>query len=122
MVCEHGQARARRTLDRLSWPDGAAWFAPDEGQGARPPIPVERDPDRQRDALGRSFGASGLALEELWTRYLGVGGNARARELGSFLTGLTRLPSIERDLIAQALNENLDDLGLPRSAPYSCLY
>ncbi|MDP9884204.1 hypothetical protein J2W21_001714 [Sinomonas atrocyanea] len=85
----------------------------------RHPIPVETDPDRQQDALASAFAASGLTLGELWTRYLGVGGNAYEHRLESFLDGLTGLPSFERDLIAQALNENLDDLGLPRSVPYS---
>lgn len=123
MSSEHDEGPDSRTPDHLSWPEDRPRQPRDGRQGMdraqRHPIPVEADPDRQRDALASAFAASGLTVGELWTRYIGVGGNAHEHRLESFLDGLTSLPSFERDLIAQALNENLDDQGLPRSVPYS---
>ncbi|WP_222271178.1 hypothetical protein [Modestobacter marinus] len=69
-------------------------------------------------ATRAAFERSGLSPGQLWTRYLALGGIAGEGEVGAYLLGLTRLPAEERDLVAHAVNERLDELAPPR-APYS---
>ena len=60
------------------------------------------------------------AIEELWLRYFTLGGHAGQFEVEAYIHGAMALPSLQRDILAHALNERLDELhsGAPR-APYS---
>ncbi|MFC3300572.1 hypothetical protein FJV46_08765 [Arthrobacter agilis] len=69
--------------------------------------------------------ASSLSLREVHLHYLNSGGSADEFELDAYLHDLVNLPRDERDCIAQAVNELIDDLladglaGLPPRADYS---
>lgn len=68
--------------------------------------------------LHRAITSAGLPLEELWMRYFALGGDAGLVEVEAYLNGLMRLSSLQHDMLAQAINERLNELGPPR-APYS---
>ena len=51
-----------------------------------------------------------VTAEELWLHYYSIGGNLTAFELDAYLHGAYRLPVAERNAIAWALNELIDDL------------
>jgi hypothetical protein len=62
-----------------------------------------------------------LTVHELWLRYLALGGTGDAFDLDGYLQGLVPLETFQQDILAQALNEGLDDLyrahRIPLSAP-----
>ena len=62
--------------------------------------------------------AAGISLSELWLKYFGMSGDAGEYEVEAYLQGLLSLPPIQRDLLALAANELIDDLPRPR-APLS---
>ncbi len=51
-----------------------------------------------------------LTLQELWLRYLALGGNVDAFDVDGYLQGLLPLDSLEQDILAVALNERLDEV------------
>ena len=59
-----------------------------------------------------------LSYDALWIEYFAIGGNASVDDLRVWIEGNEPLPSFEYDVIAQALNEYLDDRGEPRHVPY----
>lgn len=59
-----------------------------------------------------------LSTEDLWLHYYSVGGNLKAFELGAYLHGMYPLPVGERNTIALALNELVDDLPGCRKAEF----
>ena len=64
--------------------------------------------------------AAGLGLEDVFTSYFGITGDADELEIQGYLTGLVMLPASQRDLLAQAINELLDSVGsLADGAHYS---
>ncbi|WP_104165728.1 hypothetical protein [Arthrobacter sp. SX1312] len=54
--------------------------------------------------------AAELTVQELWLHYFSIGGNVRAFELDAYLNGVYPLPVGDRNLVALALNELIDDL------------
>ncbi|MHA7174828.1 hypothetical protein ACX80B_17365 [Arthrobacter monumenti] len=60
-----------------------------------------------------------LTPEDLWLKYFSVGGDLGELELDAYLHGLYPLPAADRDLIALALNELIDDLPQCRRAASS---
>ena len=55
---------------------------------------------------------------ELWCHYVALGGNRSWAELVDYLAGTTAWTHLEHNVLAQALNEDLWDLGYPSLAPY----
>ena len=74
----------------------------------------------QRQRFAESLRHADLSFEELWLRYFTIGGHAGQFEVEAYIHGAMALPSLQRDILAHALNERLDELhsGAPR-APYS---
>ncbi|SDT57751.1 hypothetical protein SAMN04489743_3701 [Pseudarthrobacter equi] len=72
----------------------------------------------QRRRLRAAMKAADIPLSELWLKYFSLSGDAGEYEVEAYLQGLLSLPSIQRDLLALAANELIDDLPRPR-APYS---
>jgi len=67
-----------------------------------------------REALKRADITPG----DLWLNYFSIGGAVGEYEVQAYLQGLLSLPPLQRDLLACAANELIDDLPpLPR-APY----
>jgi hypothetical protein len=73
----------------------------------------------QRTALRSAFEHAGLSLEQLWMRYFALGGTADLMEIDAQLAGLSELPAGQRDMLAHAVNERLDELTYQRRVPYS---
>jgi len=62
--------------------------------------------------------ASGWSRRELWLACFALGANASPDELDRYLTGHVQPSVAEHNVIAQALNERLHDLGLDHPVPY----
>ncbi|WNG92864.1 hypothetical protein [Mycobacterium sp. ITM-2016-00318] len=75
-------------------------------------------PGDLRQRFNQAFEAADLTLDELWMRYFSLGGNAGHFELDAYLNGAIALPPLQHDILAQAINERLDEMAPPR-APYS---
>jgi len=75
--------------------------------------------EQQRSALRAAFELADLTLEQLWLRYFALGGSADLMDVDAHLSGLMPLPSTQRDMLAHAVNERLDELMAQRRAPYS---
>lgn len=50
-----------------------------------------------------------LSVQDLWLRYLALGGTGDAFDLDGYLQGLGLLDTFQQDVLAQALNEALED-------------
>lgn len=75
------------------------------------------EPDQRRQ-LRAALKAVGLTPGELWLNYFSIGGNVGEYEVEAYLQGLLSLPPVQRDLLAMAANELIEDV--PRLyAPYS---
>ncbi|WP_458779619.1 hypothetical protein [Arthrobacter sp. D3-16] len=72
----------------------------------------------QRRRLRSALKAADILVSELWLKYFGMSGDAGEYEVEAYLQGLLSLPPVQRDLLALAANELIDDLPRPR-APYS---
>ncbi|MGW4059449.1 PP2C family protein-serine/threonine phosphatase [Amycolatopsis sp. NPDC004747] len=73
----------------------------------------------QRRLVAACFARSDLTLEQLWMRYFALGGSLSLLELDAYLNGLVTLPRVDRDMVAHAVNERLDEMTGPARAPYS---
>jgi hypothetical protein len=72
----------------------------------------------QRRQLRDALKASDITPAELWLNYFSIGGSVGEYEVEAYLQGLLSLPETQRDLLAMAANELIDDIPRPR-APYS---
>ncbi len=75
--------------------------------------------EEQQRLLAACYARSRLTPEQLWMRYFALGGSQSLLELDAYLNGLTTLPRVDRDMLAHAVNERLDELAGPPRAPYS---
>ncbi len=75
--------------------------------------------ERQQDSIAAALRHAGLTTEELWIRYFALGGDAGLIEVDAYVHGLAGLPPLQRDVLAHAVNERLDELTPPRRADYS---
>ncbi len=50
-----------------------------------------------------------LTVQDLWLRYVALGGTCDAFDLDGYLQGLVPLETFQQDVLAQALNEALED-------------
>ena len=64
----------------------------------------------QRRRFAESLRHAGVSLEELWLRYFTLGGHAGQFEVEAYIHGAIALPALQRDILAHALNERLDEL------------
>ena len=90
----------------------AAAFGAQHGEG----------PDAQavhRTRLQHAQRLADLTLEQLWLRFFALGGDVGLVELEAYLTGLMPLPARQRDMLAHAVNERLDELLTAALVPYS---
>jgi hypothetical protein len=62
---------------------------------------------------------AGLTVQDLWLRYLALGGTGDVFELDGYLRGLMPLETFQQDVLAQALNEALDDAYRAHYVPLS---
>lgn len=60
----------------------------------------------------------GWTIPDLWVQYLAVGGGLDLFTLEAYLHGLAALPAGQQDVLANALNDRLDDLHQAEKIPY----
>jgi hypothetical protein len=72
----------------------------------------------QRRLLRAAIEAVDIQPGELWLKYFSLGGSTGEYEIEAYLQGLLSLPVIDRDLLAMAANELIDNIPRDR-APYS---
>ena len=51
-----------------------------------------------------------LTVQDLWLRYVALGGSSDAFEVDGYLQGLVPLETFQQDVLAQAVNEGLAEL------------
>lgn len=59
-----------------------------------------------------------MTITQLWVQYLSLGGGLDLFSIEAYLHGLTPLPAFQQDVLANALNERLDDLYRAARVPY----
>jgi len=57
-------------------------------------------------------------LSELWVQYLGLGGDVDLFSLEAFLHGMMPISVAQQDILATAINEQLEDLYQAAKVPY----
>ena len=72
----------------------------------------------QARLLRRAVEHAALGLQEVWMHYFSIGGNVGEMEVEAFLHHALPLPSLERDMLAHAVNELIDHRPV-LYAPYS---
>ena len=72
----------------------------------------------QHRSITRALKRAGLSGEELWLRYFGMGGSAGFLEIDAYVHGIGALSPLECDVLAQTINERLDELAVPERALY----
>ena len=50
-----------------------------------------------------------LSVQDLWLRYVALGGSGDAFDVDGYLQALSPLDTLQQDVLAQALNEALED-------------
>ncbi|RKS67948.1 hypothetical protein CLV35_3854 [Motilibacter peucedani] len=73
----------------------------------------------QRRALAAALARKAVTLSSVWLRYFSLGGEADELEVEGWLQGLVQLPAMQRDMLAQAVNERLDELAEALRVPSS---
>lgn len=81
--------------------------------------PSNTEPEHQLRMLRQAFDHVELTLDELWLRYFALGGTAGHLELEAYLEDLMPLAAMERDMLAIAVNERLDEISWPHRVPYA---
>ena len=74
----------------------------------------DRNEPEQRRRLRAAIKAADIPVSELWLKYFGLSGDAGEYEVEAYLQGLLSLPPVQRDLLALAANELIDELPRPR--------
>lgn len=69
--------------------------------------------------LRAGFSVSGLTLEDLWFGCLSVGESPGPGGLAAALAGRRELTDHQHDVVAQALNDRLIEMGLDHLVPYA---
>ncbi|WP_426226181.1 hypothetical protein [Pseudarthrobacter sp. DSP2-3-2b1] len=72
----------------------------------------------QSRLLRHAMTRSGITCGDLWLRYFSIGGNVGEYEVDAYMQSLLSLPPVQRDLIAHAANELIDEMAPPPHAPY----
>ncbi|WP_461169620.1 hypothetical protein [Arthrobacter sp. Z1-15] len=72
----------------------------------------------QRRRLRLALTQAGLGTSQLWMKYFSIGGEAGEYEVDAYLNGSLSLPPLQRDILAHAANELIDDLPPRLRAPY----
>jgi hypothetical protein len=75
------------------------------------------DEHEQRRALDVGYRRAELTLEQLWVRYFALGGVAGLVEVEAYLHGVMSLPLLQRNVLAHAVNERLDELTWRHRVP-----
>jgi hypothetical protein len=73
--------------------------------------------EQQRRYLREALQHARIGTADLWLHYFSIGGNVGEYEIDAHLQGAFPLPELQRDLLAHAANELIDELPPPPRAP-----
>jgi len=73
----------------------------------------------QLKGLRKALTNAGIPHEDLWLRYFSIGGMVGEYEVDAYLQSLHSLPPLQKDLLAHAANELIDELPARPRAPYT---
>lgn len=76
---------------------------------------------QQAHLVHQAIQRADIGLDQLWMRYFSIGGAAGEMEIDAFLHHSLTLPALQRDLLAHATDELIDDQRPPRIPPSSDL-
>ncbi len=79
---------------------------------------ISDEPHRRMDAARVR---AELTVQDLWLRYVALGGTCDAFDVDGYLQGLMSLETFQGDVLAQALNEALEDSYRAYRVPLSAL-
>jgi hypothetical protein len=83
-------------------------------------LALGKDEDEQRLRFEELLRNTDMRIEDLWLRYFSIGGIAGQFEIEAYIHGAIALPALQRDILAHALNERLDEIkATDGRAPYS---
>ena len=60
--------------------------------------------------------AAGIRTEDLWLHYFSLAGAVGEYEVEAYLQGLLSLPPLQRDMLALAANELIEEIPRPRAS------
>src|ERR1700712_4732951 len=89
-------------------------MAPRSSDGAR-----GMSNDQHHRAVDAARVGARLSVQDLWLRYLALGGSSDAFEVDGYLQGLVPLDPFQQDVLAPAVNEALEDLYRSLRVPLS---
>lgn len=69
------------------------------------------------DVLEAARMQAGMSFQDLWIAYFSLGGTAHPDAVRAYLGGGS-VPSLDYDVLAQALNDRFIDLGQNHPVPY----
>jgi hypothetical protein len=75
--------------------------------------------DERHRSMDAARVRSELTVQDLWLRYLALGGTGDAFDVDGYLQGLVPLEIFQQDILAQALNEALKDMYRTHHIPLS---
>ncbi|MEE2521936.1 hypothetical protein V1639_07445 [Pseudarthrobacter sp. J75] len=75
--------------------------------------------ENQSINIRQAMEEAGLDMGTVWIAYFTMGGNAGTWEVEAYIGGALSLPALERDILAQAINELIDELPPRRKATFS---
>ena len=73
---------------------------------------------KQSRLLSHAVTSAGITTGELWLHYFSIGGYVGEYEVDAYIQSLLSLPPYDRDLLAHAANELIDELPPRPRAPY----
>ncbi|WP_028266303.1 hypothetical protein [Arthrobacter sp. MA-N2] len=73
---------------------------------------------QQQRMLAAAMKSAHITVGELWLKYFSLGGEVGEYEVEGYLQGLLSLPVLQRDLLAMAVNELIDNFPQGH-VPYS---
>ena len=74
--------------------------------------------DRHRDMEAARVRAE-LTVQELWLRYIALGGSSDAFDVDGYLQGMVSLDTLQQDVLAEAVNEALEERYRAARVPLS---
>lgn len=73
----------------------------------------------QRQLLKKALEDARLGVPDVWMQYFSLGGIVGEYEVDAYINGSLSLPPLQRDILAHAANELIDQLPARPRAPYS---
>ncbi|WP_104052581.1 MULTISPECIES: hypothetical protein [unclassified Arthrobacter] len=72
----------------------------------------------QRQLLKKALDDARLCVPDVWIQYVSLGGIVGEYEVDAYINGSLSLPPLQRDILAHAANELIDELPPRPRAPY----